>query len=68
MAHNYRGVAYTTKRQLDLAIADFDKALEIEPKMVGTYLNRGAAYYGKRQCDRAIADYNAALKINPSYA
>ena len=31
-AYNNRGIAYTWKKQFDLAIADFNKAIELDPQ------------------------------------
>jgi tetratricopeptide (TPR) repeat protein len=66
--YNNQGDAYLRKGQLDLAIADFDKALEINPKYVFAYSCRGSAYRGKGEFDLAIADFNKALEINPKLA
>jgi tetratricopeptide (TPR) repeat protein len=62
------GNAYAKKGQYDQAIADFTKALEINPWYADAYSNRGVAYLHKGQYDRAIADYTKALEINPRYA
>ena len=41
------GVAYDSKGQYDQAIADYNKALEINPKSAIAYTNPGIAYYNK---------------------
>jgi tetratricopeptide (TPR) repeat protein len=53
------------KRQWDEAIAECDKALEINHKFAMAYIDRGIAYVGKREYGRAIADFNKAIEINP---
>lgn len=63
-----RGSVYLTKGEYDRAIAEFNKALEINPKDSGTYKNRGAAYMNKGQYDQALSDYTKALEINPKDA
>jgi tetratricopeptide (TPR) repeat protein len=63
-----RGGVYLTKGEHDRAIAEFNKALETNPKDSGTYKNRGAAYMKKGQYDQAISDYTKALEINPKDA
>jgi tetratricopeptide (TPR) repeat protein len=63
-----RGVGLYLKGQLDLAIADFSKALEIDPRMTQAYNNRGSAYDDQGQFNRAIADFTKALEIDPTYA
>ena len=63
-----RGIAYGEKGQYDQAIADFNKALEIDSKSASAYYNRGIAYLNKGQFDWAIADFNKALEIDPKSA
>ena len=50
------------------AIADYTKAIEINPQDVGAYTNRGIAKNGLKDYQGAIADYNKALEINPKDA
>ena len=61
-----RGAAYANKGQIDKAIVDYDKAIELKPKLTLAYDNRGLAFFQKGQYDRAIADYRKALEIDPS--
>ena len=44
-----RGNVYDEKGQLDQAISDFTKALEINPSYVEAYTNRGFVYLKKSQ-------------------
>jgi len=62
-----RGVAYTN-RDLDLAIADFNKAIEVDPTYVRAYNARGIAYSYKRDYDSAFADFDRAIGLDPNYA
>jgi tetratricopeptide (TPR) repeat protein len=48
------------------AIADFDRAIQLNPKYVDAFNNRGFAYNTKGEYDRAIADYNQAIQLNPN--
>jgi len=59
-----RGNSYFKKGQLDQAIADYTKALEINPRLAIAYAQRGNIYNEKGQLDRVLADYNKALEIN----
>src|SRR5262249_26114488 len=52
----------------DSAIADFTRAIEIEPNDASAYTNRGSAHYEKGEFDHAIADLNKALELNPKSA
>jgi len=66
--HYNRGISYAIKGDFDRAIADYDKAIKLNPKDADVYYNRGNAYQRKGQHDRAIADYDKAIKLNPKYA
>jgi tetratricopeptide (TPR) repeat protein len=68
VAYNYRGLAYFDKGLHDSAIADYGKAIKLDPKDAKTYYNRGRVYDDKGQYDRAIADFDTAIKINPKLA
>ena len=63
-----RALTYGKKGQYDQAIADYNKAIEINPGYAMAYYNRGRAYaIGTGQYDQAIADYNKAIEINPMF-
>ena len=64
-AYLNRGQAYYAKNELDKAIADYDKAIEINSELVEVYTHRGNAYRAKAELDSAIADYTEALKLRP---
>ena len=61
----YRGDAYQRKGDLELAIADYCRALELNPKNAGAYSSRGNAYRRKGEFERALKDFDLALKIDP---
>jgi len=63
-----RGYELSQKGQDDQAIADFTKALEINPRDAAAYNNRGVAYSHQGQMDRALAEFTKALEINPRNA
>ena len=50
------------------AIADFDKAIEINPRFAKAYYRRGIVknYYQDRT--GALKDFNKAIEVNPGYA
>jgi len=64
-AYIERGRAWYRKNDFDRAIADYDRALSLDPKDSWTYMRRGIAWYQKKNFDRAIADFNRGLEINP---
>ena len=66
-AYAARGSMYQSQGDNDLAIADYNEILRIEPKADYTLFSRGIAYREKGDLDQAIADYTAALAINAKY-
>ena len=64
-AYTARGSIYADKREYDLAIADWTKAIELAPEDAEVYYNRGTAYGDKGELDKAIQDYNKAIDLDP---
>jgi tetratricopeptide (TPR) repeat protein len=67
-----RGISYANRwnekhdaRDVDLSMADFNQAIEIDPRYTNAYINRGNAWRRKNDNDRALADYNEAIRIDP---
>jgi tetratricopeptide (TPR) repeat protein len=58
-----RGRAYIYKGDNDRAIADYNKAIELDPKHAVAYYNRGIAYSDKGDNDHAIADFRKSLEL-----
>ncbi len=64
-----RGNAFFAKRDYDLAIADYDRALALPSKdPEGIIWNRGNARAEKRDYAGAIADYDQAIALSPNVA
>jgi lipoprotein NlpI len=59
-----RGAAYARNGHFDRAIADYTKAIEIDPNDSGVLTFRGYAYELKGDFDSAIADFTKAIEIN----
>ena len=66
-AYNNRGSLFSKKGEMDLAISDFNKALEIDPKCFFAYLNRGNLYYAKDDLLNALDDFDKALMLYPGH-
>lgn len=49
----------------ELAVADYNKAIELNPKAVSLYLSRGRIFYSKKDYASAVADYSQAIELNP---
>ncbi len=52
----------------DQAIADYDKAIELDPQYAVAYGNRAVIHSRRRRFDLALADYDKALALNPQLA
>jgi len=59
-----RGNSYLEEGQYDAAIAEFDKALEVNPKSALAYYHRGLAYSRKGVHEMAVSDYTRALAVD----
>ena len=66
--YNSRGLAKEIKGDHDGAIADYNRAIELDPKQSRPYRNRGFAKLAKGDHDGAVADYNRAFELNPKPA
>ena len=63
--YNKRGIAWYEKKNYDKAIADFTKAIDLNPKEGAYYHNRGDAWFNKEDYDRAIANFTKAVELDP---
>lgn len=63
-----RGLAYQNKGNLEQALLDYNKAIEIDSNYAQAYNNRGLLYYAREDFTQAIADYSKAIEIKPNYA
>ena len=68
LGHFNRGIDYIQQEKYDLALAEFTKAIELDPNYSDAYLNRGVLYYEQRKPDLALSDFNQVLNINPRLA
>lgn len=61
------GEKYFEKKDYELAIEEYSKAIGANPMYALAYLYRGDAYFQKQNYDRAIIDYTKAIEINPLF-
>ena len=67
-AYINRSSAFHDLGDLDRAIADLDKALQLNPRSPLAFIKRAAIFQEKGDFDRAITDYNSALAVPPKSA
>jgi tetratricopeptide (TPR) repeat protein len=63
-AYAMRGLAHYALSEYDLAIADNNRALDINPKYAAAYNGRGLAYYRKGEFDKTIADMEKVVEYS----
>ena len=73
--HIGRGKAYVRRREFDLALDDYDKAIELDPTNEHPWAHRGDALDDMGEYDLALESYTRAIelnedsrKTNPKYA
>ena len=54
------------KEKYEKAIADYNEAIRLDPKMAAAYTQRGYAWEAKKDYEKAIADYTEAIRLNPN--
>jgi len=62
-----RGNLYIKLARYEEAIKDFNKAIEIKPRLEKSYNNRGVSQLFLHNFDSALADFNKALELNPVF-
>jgi len=68
IGHNNLGKALYQKGQVNEAMAQCQRALEIDPNYAEAHSNLGLALFQKGQVDEAVAQFQKALEINPNDA
>jgi hypothetical protein len=61
-----RGMAFYRNGDLDRALADFDTAIQLDPRSASAYIDRSIVLYRKAEPDRAFADIAQAIRIEDS--
>ena len=68
VAHNNLGRSFPQKKRMDEAIAQYQKALQINPDNADAHINLASALGQQGRVDEAIAHCQKALQINPHSA
>jgi TonB family protein len=66
--YSKRADASLAKGEVDSALADYDKALEIKADDPSLYVSRGKAHFTKKSFDQSVKDYDKAIELAPKTA
>jgi tetratricopeptide (TPR) repeat protein len=66
--YHSRGYALRKRGDFVAAIADYTRAISLDPRHFKAYFNRGFSYDKLGEYDRAIQDYTTALAVSPNNA
>jgi len=53
-------------KQTDAALADFNRALELNPNLSGAYTARGYIYRERGDVQRALAEFTRSIQVEPN--
>jgi tetratricopeptide (TPR) repeat protein len=67
-AYYNRGNIFMNENKNQRAIADFSKAIELNPKNTEAYISLGTAFYYQNKYDEAIRNYTLAIEIKDDEA
>jgi len=62
--HVNRGILRLRREQTDEAVADFDRAIALDPNQAEAYLNKGAAFIRRANPAEAVQLFTVALERN----
>ena len=61
-------MTFVRDHQPDAAIADFSKAIDLNPRMSKAFMDRGLAYASQHELRLASEDFSQAIQLNPKDA
>jgi tetratricopeptide (TPR) repeat protein len=62
------GASNLNRGRTDQALADFNRAIQLDPQQAGGYVGRGNTFNILGRYEEAVADYNTAIGIDPTQA
>ncbi|PSB02341.1 tetratricopeptide repeat protein [Merismopedia glauca] len=66
--HFQQGLDYWKQGKNDLALAEFNQAIQLDPTNELAYLARATVYVSQKQWKLALADFDRAIELNPQLA
>ena len=66
--YNGLAVAYVLLGDLNSALSEYNKAIEIDPNYAEAYNGRGNIYRKQNKLPQALSDYNRVIHLDPTYA
>ncbi len=60
-----RGCVYERNKQAAQALADYSKAVELDPKFIDAWFTRGSLYADRKEYTKAIDDLTKVIQIRP---
>jgi tetratricopeptide (TPR) repeat protein len=68
LAYAMRALAHSLKGQYDLALPDYDHAIELDPSSAIALNNRAWAYYKTGRTRRGLRDVDKSIQLQPNSA
>ena len=66
-AYSRRGAAFAGRRDFEHALADFQRASEMNPKEPEYFYRLGMIHWENKQAESAMADFDRALALKPDH-
>lgn len=63
-----RGDGFVAKGELENALADYNKSIEMKPDNAQGYFQRGTVHFGNRKYDLSAADFSKVIELTPQSA
>lgn len=66
LAYANRASFHKSEGRLDEALADYERAIEIDPESSDAWYNRGVFFEDRGDTAKALADYDRAIELDPT--